>query len=70
MEVVDQPHQPRFIMSPENYLRHDGPEPLDAEEIKEAVRELLMSSAPPALMRVIGRTAYQAYEHSSRQLSN
>jgi len=54
-------HSPaRFVMSAENYLKHNGPAPLDAEEIKEAVRDLLLSSGPPALIRVIGRTAYQA----------
>ena len=47
-------------MTPEAYLTAAGPKPLDEDEIKEAVRELLMSSAPPALIRVIGRTAYQA----------
>lgn len=46
-------------MSRDNFLRHDGPPALDADEITEAVRNLLMSSAPPALIRVIGRTAYQ-----------
>ena len=52
--------QPRFVMTPEAYLTAAGPKALDEDEIKEAVRELLMSSAPPALIRVIGRTAYQA----------
>ena len=47
-------------MTPEAYLTGAGPKPLDEDEIKEAVRELLISSAPPALIRVIGRTAYQA----------
>lgn len=59
MQVQAQP-QSRFVMTPSNYLRNDGPAPLDADEIMEAVQELLMSSAPPALIRVIGRTAYQA----------
>lgn len=48
------------MMTPENYLSHGGPKPIDEEEIKEAVRQLLMSSSPPALLRVIGRTAFQA----------
>lgn len=58
LQAQDQP-QERFVMTPNNYLRNDNPPPLDAEEIMEAVHELLMSSAPPALIRVIGRTAYQ-----------
>lgn len=60
LQLEDQP-QERFVMTPENYLRFDGPPPLDAEEIVEAVRELLMSSAPPALIRIIGRTAYSMF---------
>lgn len=52
--------QPRFVMTPENFIAPPVNEPLDAEEIKEAVKNLLMSSAPPALIRVIGRTAYNA----------
>lgn len=47
-------------MTPENYLAPVGPKPIDEDEIKEAVRQLLMSSAPPALLRVIGRIAYTA----------
>ena len=58
VQPQDQP-QERWVMSRDNFLRHDGPAALDADEITEAVRELLMSSAPPALIRVIGRTAYQ-----------
>ena len=58
LQAAEQP-QERFVMTPANYLRHDGAPPLDADEIMEAVRDLLMSSAPPALIRVIGRTAYQ-----------
>ena len=59
LQASEQPAT-RFVMTADSYLKHDGPAPLDAEEIKEAVRDLLLSSGPPALIRVIGRTAYQA----------
>lgn len=57
-------------MTPEIYLRHAGPDPLDAEEIQEAVRELLLSSAPPALIRVIGRDSYEACASSTCRTSH
>ena len=59
LQAPDQP-QPRFTMSPENFLAQNGPRPLDEEEIQEAVRALLVTSAPPALIRIIGRAAYDA----------
>ena len=59
LQASEQPAT-RFVMTADCYLKHDGQTPLDAEEIKEAVRDLLLSSGPPALIRVIGRTAYQA----------
>ena len=52
---------PRYTMTPENFVAPAPSEPLDAEEIKEAVKILLMSSGPPALIRIIGRTAYTAW---------
>jgi hypothetical protein len=36
----------------------DGPVPLDDEEIREAVWELLSSRVPASLLRVIGKQAY------------
>jgi hypothetical protein len=35
-----------------------GPAPLDADEIREAVEQLMLRRAPTALVRLIGKNAY------------
>ena len=47
------------MMTPENYVNAEATEPLDAEEIREALLSSLLSAAPPALVRVIGRSAFE-----------
>lgn len=39
-------------------LPHRGPPPLDADEIREAVEQLLVRRAPATVLRLIGKTAY------------
>jgi hypothetical protein len=39
-------------------MAQDAPRPLDEEEVREAVWELLFARVPPALVRVLGRQAY------------
>lgn len=45
-------------MTVEKFLSPDPKPPLDEEEIREAVWELLFSRAPPALVRVVGKQVY------------
>jgi Sorting nexin C terminal/PX domain len=45
-------------MQPENYLTPAGTPPLDEEEVREAVWELLLRKAPSPLLRLVGKTAY------------
>ena len=42
---------------------YSGPPPLDAEEVKEAVGELLLRRAPVALVRLVGRSPYNEGIH-------
>ena len=53
--------QERWVMSAEKFLMPDPKPPLDEEEIREAVWELLFSRAPPALVRVVGKQVYHRY---------
>ena len=49
----------RWVMTAERFLAADAAAPpLDEEEIREAVWELLFSRAPPALVRVVGKQVY------------
>jgi hypothetical protein len=45
-------------MTAERFMAQDAPRPLDEEEVREAVWELLFTRVPPALVRVLGRQAY------------
>ncbi|KAL4430932.1 hypothetical protein ABPG75_006188 [Micractinium tetrahymenae] len=45
-------------MDPEKFLVPGGPAPLDEEEIREAVEQLLLRRAPAAVVRLIGKNAY------------
>ena len=45
-------------MTAEKFLQPDPKPPIDEEEIREAVWELLFSRAPPALVRVVGKQVY------------
>ena len=38
--------------------------PIDEDEIREAVWELLFARAPPALVRVVGKQVYHRWERS------
>ena len=42
----------------EGYLDPTGPAPLDEEEVRSAVQQLLLSRAPTALLRLVGRGPY------------
>ena len=53
--------QERWVMTAEKFLMPDPKPPLDEEEIREAVWELLFSRAPPALVRVVGKQVYHRY---------
>lgn len=46
-------------VTPENFLVTSHDDHLDADEIEEAVHELLLSKAPPVLVRLIGKGCYQ-----------
>ena len=48
-------------MTAEKFLMPDPKPPIDEEEIREAVWELLFSRAPPALVRVVGKQVYHRY---------
>jgi hypothetical protein len=48
----------RYTMRAERFLE-PGPPPIDADEVREALWEALMEKAPPALVRLVGRSAYQ-----------
>ena len=48
-------------MTIERFLMPDPNPPLDEEEIREAVWELLFSRAPPALVRVVGKQVYHRW---------
>lgn len=54
-----QPAPHKAAMTPEAFLDFSGPQPIDADEIREAVERLLLSGAPPAITRVVGRAAYE-----------
>ena len=53
--------QERWVMTAEKFLMPDPKPPIDEEEIREAVWELLFSRAPPALGRVVGKQVYHRY---------
>lgn len=63
-QQAEQPKQGRtsprklWTMQADKYLEPWGPPPLDEEEIREAVYNLLMSQAPSPLVRLVGRSAY------------
>lgn len=49
----------RHIATPENYLVYGAVPHVDEDEVREAVETLLLGErAPPALLKVVGRTAY------------
>ena len=48
----------RRAMAPERFMVSDAARPLDEDEVREAVWELLFARVPPALVRVLGRQAY------------
>ena len=48
-------------MTIERFLMPDPNPPIDEEEIREAVWELLFSRAPPALVRVVGKQVYHRW---------
>ena len=48
----------RWVMTAENFLAAHGDLPIDEDEIREAVWELLFARAPPALVRVVGKQVY------------
>jgi hypothetical protein len=45
-------------MQADKYLTPAGPAPLDEEEVREAVWELLLKKAPSPLLRLVGKTPY------------
>jgi sorting nexin-13 len=45
-------------MQADKYLTPAGPSPLDEEEVREAVWELLLRKAPGPLLRLVGKTPY------------
>ncbi len=53
------PHLRPQHVTPETFLVASHLDHLDADEIEEAVRELLLSKAPPVLVRLIGKHCYQ-----------
>ena len=59
MQVCANKQQERWVMTIEKFLMPDPYPPIDEEEIREAVWELLFSRAPPALVRVVGKQDYQ-----------
>jgi hypothetical protein len=50
--------QQRWTMTVENFLAPSPEPPIDEDEIREAVRELLFSRSHPALVRVVGKQVY------------
>ena len=49
----------RHIATPENYVVYGATTPMDEDEVREAVEKLLLGErAPPALLKVVGRAAY------------
>ena len=52
-------------MTPERFLAEVGPAPLDEDEIREAVWQLLFARAPPGLVRVVGKQVYHKCEAST-----
>lgn len=48
----------RWQMTAENFMAAHGEPPIDEDEIREAVWELLFARAPPALVRVVGKQVY------------
>ncbi|GAB4817940.1 hypothetical protein N2152v2_004986 [Parachlorella kessleri] len=50
--------RPVWAMQADKYLEPGGPPPLDEDEIREAVYELMLTRVPTALVRLLGRGAY------------
>ncbi|CAL8462775.1 g2308 [Coccomyxa elongata] len=50
----------RWVMTAENFMEPHGEPPIDEDEIREAVWELLFARAPPALVRVVGKQVYHS----------
>ena len=49
----------RHSVSPETYVVYGAVTPMDEDEVREAVEKLLLGErAPPALLKVVGRSAY------------
>ena len=47
------------MATPENYVVYGATVPMDEDEVREAVEKLLLGErAPPALLKVVGRAAY------------
>ena len=58
LRALQEKPQERWVMTAEKFLMADPKPPIDEEEIREAVWELLFSRAPPALVRVVGKQVY------------
>lgn len=58
MQTPPDKPQEKWVMTAEKFLQPDPKPPIDEEEIREAVWELLFSRAPPALVRVVGKQVY------------
>ncbi len=52
------------MMTAENFMEPHADPPIDEDEIREAVWELLFARAPPALVRVVGKQVYHRWERS------
>lgn len=61
---ADKP-QPRWIMAAEKFLAPDPEPPIDEDEIREAVWELLFKRSHPALVRVVGKQVYHRWAFGS-----
>ena len=49
----------RHVATPENYILYGAAVHVDDDEVREAVEKLLLGDrAPPALLKVVGRAAY------------
>ncbi|KAK9807024.1 hypothetical protein WJX72_010915 [[Myrmecia] bisecta] len=55
-----EPALPRWCTKPEHFMGPEPPHPIDADEVREAVWDLLMRRAPPALLRIVGKQVYES----------
>ena len=52
----------RHSVTPESYVMYGALTPVDEDEVREAVEKLLLGErAPPALLKVVGRNAYDRW---------